>query len=330
MIFIFMTLFFMVLMAFFSGIETGLVSLRKSRVKHGVKQKILKASILDFFISHPGYMLATTLIGTNICIVCSSNSAKAAAESLGFKGTASILILTGIMTVLLLFIEIVPKDWFRQQPYQRCMFFAYLLYASYFILYIPVKLISAFTSFFSSIVTKKTTALESSAGILREDFRILLHESEAAGIIDSEAANILDSALEFHYIQPGDIFIEHSSVIEIQSNMSVYEAIQFCRRHGKSRLPVKVTSHDTEKRRWIGIFTVYDALFDIPENLWKDTLVAECLRPLVEISEKATMNDMLMNAKSSETGILIVCSDSRDHEHLGILTISDIIKLLFG
>jgi CBS domain containing-hemolysin-like protein len=210
------------------------------------------------------------------------------------------------------------------------MFFAYLLYASYFILYIPVKLISAFTSFFSSIVAKKTTAMESSAGLLREDFRILLHESEDAGIIDSEAANILDRALEFHYIQPGDIFIEHSSVIDIRSDMSVYEAIQFCRRHGKSRLPVKTYSSGDTKRKWIGIFTVYDALFDIPENRWQDTLVGECLRPLVEISEKATMNDMLMNAKSSETGILVVCSDSKDKEHLGILTISDIIKLLFG
>ena len=317
-------------MAFFSGIETGLVSLRKSRVKHGVKQKILRASILDFFISHPDYMLATTLIGTNICIVCSSNSAKAAVESLGFKGTASILVLTGIMTVMLLFIEIVPKDWFRQQPYQRCMFFAYLLYISYIVLYIPVKLISAFTSFLSSVITKTTTAMESSAGLLREDFRILLHESEDAGIIDSEAANILDRALEFHYIQPGDLFIEHSSVIDIQSDMSVYDAIQFCRRHGKSRLPVKVGPSRDVKRKWKGIFTVYDALFDIPENQWKDLLVGECLRPLVEISEKATMNDMLMNAKSSETGILIVCSDSEDKEHLGILTISDIIRLLFG
>jgi len=325
MIYVFITLFFMIMMAFFSGIETGLISLRKSRVKHGVKQKILKAAILDFFISHPGYMLATTLIGTNICIVCSSNSAKAAAAVLGYKGPAVIFIITGIMTVLLLFIEIVPKDWFRQQPYQRCMFFAYLLYASYFILFIPVKMVSAFTAFFSALITKSSS--EPSAGLIREDFRILLRESENAGIIDNQAADILDRALEFHDIRPGDIFIAAASVIDIQPDMSVFDAIQFSRRHGKSRLPVRV---GTGEQKWKGIFTVYDALFNIPEPLWKNTLVTECLRPLIEITESATMNDMLLNAKSSETGILIVCSQSEKKTHLGILTISDIIKLLFG
>jgi CBS domain containing-hemolysin-like protein len=60
---------FMFFQSFFSGIETGLVSMRKSRVKLGVKHNNIQAKILNFFIERPGVMLATTLVGTNICVV---------------------------------------------------------------------------------------------------------------------------------------------------------------------------------------------------------------------------------------------------------------------
>jgi len=63
---------FMCIQGFFSGIENGLVSMRKSRVKLGIKQGELRAKILDFFIERPGVMLATTLVGTNICVVCAA------------------------------------------------------------------------------------------------------------------------------------------------------------------------------------------------------------------------------------------------------------------
>jgi CBS domain containing-hemolysin-like protein len=321
----------MMLMAFFSGIETGLVSLRKSRVRTGVKQNLLRAKILDYFINHPGDMLATTLIGTNVCVVCSSNSAKVAMESLGFNGTWGIIILTAIMTVLLLFIEIVPKDWFRQEPYFRCMFFSYILYASYIIFYIPVKLTASFTAFISAIIVKQSNSRDSSAVFMREDFKILLRESEDGGVIDHEAADILDRALEFHYTNVADMYIPADQVIDIPFDMSIAEAVKFCRRHGKSRLPVKdLISNTKSLLKWKGVFTVYDALFDIPEDKWETATVSEYMRPLIAVSCDTTINELIQIAKVSETGILVIKDNNNFESDLGILTISDVIKLLFG
>ena len=325
------TLCFMLIMAFFSGIETGLVSLRKSRVKNGVNQNILKAKILDFFINHPGDMLATTLIGTNVCVVFSSNFAKMSMQSFGFQGTWGIFILTAIMTLLLLFVEIVPKDWFRQEPYLRCMFFSYFLFCSYIIFYIPVKLTAAFTSFISAIIVKKDNKQDSSAVFMREDFRILLRESEDGGVIDHEAADILDRALEFHYTDIADIYIPANQVIDIPFDMSIAEAVRLCRRHGKSRLPVRALESDERMAsKWKGLFTVYDALFDIPEDTWETTKVNECLRPLIYIPIDISMDELIQKAKSSETGIVVVKSKDSLKTDLGILTIVDVVKLLFG
>ena len=115
MIFILLAIFFVLLLFFFSGIETGLVSLLKPRVQHAVKQNVRSAQILDFFIRNPGYMLATALIGTNISLVCSSNMMKQAFELFGFRSAEAMLGLACIWSVVLLGAEIVSKDWFRQQ-----------------------------------------------------------------------------------------------------------------------------------------------------------------------------------------------------------------------
>jgi len=329
MIYIFATLILMTIMAFFSGIEVGLISLRKSRVKHGVKQNIHRAAILDFFIRNPGYMLATTLVGTNICVVSSSNTARFAALEFGYKGPASMFAVTFIMTLMLLLVEIVPKDWFRQQPYQRCLFFAYLLYTAYIILIIPVKIMSSFTNYVSHLIKSKNNP-DRNRGLMREDFRMLLRESESAHIIDSAVADILDRSLDFHNLSAKDILCPIGSVIEIPANMPIADAVEFCRKHGKSRLPVTMDTKVNETNNWKGIFTVYDALFDIPEKSWKTTKVQDCLRPAGFVRENAGMEEILKTAKTSPTSILIVHSDDKNRTHKGIVTTADVIKVLFG
>ncbi len=320
-------LIFICFQAFFSGVETGLVSMRKSRVKLGVKQDQLRAKILDFFIENPGIMLATTLVGTNIGVVCSANMVKKAVSEFGYNEPWHILATTMIMTVFLLAAEIIPKDWFRQYPYHRCMIFAYPLYFSYIILFIPVKIMAAFTSYTTRIFSGKQS--NSSNSLMREDFRMLLHESEDAGIIDEEAADILDRSLEFHELRAYDIFLPVHKVDEIPGDMSVLEAVNLCRAHKRSRLPVKSYSNK-DTHTWKGIFTVYDALFTVPETEWKTTPVKDCLRPVAAISENADMEDILLKAKTSGSPMLVVHENENKNRHLGIVTSKDVLKVLFG
>jgi len=316
---------FMGFQAFFSGIETGLVSMRKSRVKLGVKQNNIQAKILNFFIERPGVMLATTLVGTNICVVCSANMVKEATLQFGYTKPWHILAATLIMTLFLLAAEIIPKDWFRQYPYHRCMLFAYPLFLAYIILFIPVRIMSAFTSYTTRIFSGKDSSGNS---LMREDFRMLLHESEAAGIIDAEAADILDRSLLFHELKVSDIYLPLEKVDAIPGEMSLFEAVELCRKHKRSRLPVN--SIDTKYHTWNGIFTLYDALFTIPEKEWKTTPVKKCIRTISAISENADMEDVLQKAKKSGNPLLIVHREGRKDEHIGIITSKDVLKVLFG
>ena len=319
-------LIFMCFQAFFSGIETGLVSMRKSRVKLGIKQGELRAKILDFFIERPGVMLATTLVGTNICVVCSANMVKKSAAEFGYTEPWHILVASTVMTLFLLAAEIIPKDWFRQYPYHRCLFFAYPLYLAYISMILPIRIMAAFTSYTTKLFSGKNK--DKSSSLMREDFRMLLHESEDAGIIDGEAADILDRSLEFHELRAYDIFLPFQEVDYIPGDMTVFEAVDRCRNHKRSRLPVMSAKHDAH--RWKGIFTVYDALFAIPEKEWQTTPVRDCLRPVAGISEDADMEDILLKAKKSGTPMLVVHENGNENEHIGIVTTKDVLKVLFG
>ncbi len=329
MIYFIFAFLFVILQGFFSGIETGLVSILKPRVQHAIGQKVHRAKILNFFLSHPGYMLGTTLIGTNCCIACASNMVKQGADDLGYTSPATMLLLTVIMSAVLLLLEIVPKDWFRQQPYQRCLIFAYLLYASYIILYIPVHVMAYFTGFLSRMRGKHTSDEDSARNLMREDFVLFLRDSESAGIIDSEAADILDRSLDFSSIKVSDIMQKRANVKEINTSFSIREAIEFSRENGKSRMPVSGLATGAEPVQWKGIFSIYDAMFTVPEELWHEKKVSEILRPIVSVGEDCLLDEVLAAAKKSRIPILAVRSKD-ESRHIGIVTPNDVIRQLFG
>ena len=51
---------------FFSGIETGLISINRLRLRHFVRRRVPGADILQRFLLHPDDLLGTTLVGNNI------------------------------------------------------------------------------------------------------------------------------------------------------------------------------------------------------------------------------------------------------------------------
>lgn len=320
-----LTILFLLAQAFFSGIEVGLLSLRKTRVRHAVRQGQRRAAILDFFITHPQAMLPTTLIGTNICIVCSANSAKMAFLSLGYSGPLAMLMLACIMTLLFIYADVIPKDWFRQDPFHRCMFFAYPLQAAYFLLFIPMKALSAVNSAAVRLFAGKPKDWDSAKGLVREDFRTLLRESESGGVIDSEAAVILDRALGFHSMEAGDICCRADDVVTVPNVFSISQGVELCRAKGKSRMPVRDVSGN-----WIGLFSIYEAIFEIPGKEWDMRPVQECMRPLETVGENAGMDTILTKAITSGTCLLAVSDPLSPGKFIGIVTVSDVNRILFG
>lgn len=313
--------FFILLQSFFNGIEIGLVSLRRPRVDNGIKKGERRAIILGNMIKRPSLMLSTVLFGTNFSIVCASIAAEKSAATMGFTSDKAIFATTIIMTAILFIGEVVPKNWFRQAPYDRCSRYADLLNITYYIMLPPSWILARFTDLSVKILSRHHKEQDSRI-LIREDFRLFLRESEEGGIIDPCNANILDKAVDFHRLSVSDIMIPASEVASIHANATVAEAVASCRDNGFARLPVR----GEDNKEWIGLFSVYDAIHKLPEEQWTTRRVAEIMRKPAVINANANLADLVSHGKS-QSPLLIVVDDQ--HTQTGIATPIDVVNYLF-
>ncbi|MDD3119453.1 MAG: CNNM domain-containing protein [Victivallales bacterium] len=324
MIYLLLTIVFILFQAFFSGMETGLISMRKPRVLNGVAKNDRRAGILLFFMERPSLMLSSTLLGTNICVVCASLTAKQAAVAFGFDSGGGMLAASLLLTVTLLAAEIIPKDWFRQEPYLRGAFFAPLFYSSYLLLYVPAWLLARFTDRVVGMLSRKTAARHSEL-LLREDFRLLLRESEEGGIIDSDNADLLDNAVDFSRTTVGEIMVPVPKVHTVAAAATVREAVAACRRSGCSRLPLVGADG-----KWVGIFSLYDAIYQLSETEWDRVRVETCRRPLVDIGAEVELGQIIRRSQETGSPLLVVADPSHPGDYLGIVTPLDVVGFLFN
>jgi len=120
---ILLMLFCMTSEAFFAGMETGIISIHRMRLRHFVKKGSLNARVLQGYIEHPDRLLGTTLVGTNLSTVITSVTAASVAEHL-FGRLGAVLSTAAVGFMVLVFSEYLPKAWFHSQPLKRCSLFA--------------------------------------------------------------------------------------------------------------------------------------------------------------------------------------------------------------
>jgi len=320
--YIILLLIVILLTAFFSGNEIGLISCQKPRIATLAKNGSKRAAMIQYVLDRPALMLATTLVGTNICTVCASVLAKQVALDAGVPESSVSWTVTMILPIFLLFPEIIPKNWFRQAPARRCTFFAPLLMFMLIILYPVSKLIAMFTSGCIKLLDRENNSAKPT-WIMRDDFRYLIRDSETQGVIDSEAADILDRSLQFHHLQVKDIVTPFRNVVHVDAATTIREAAELCKKHDVSLLPVKA-----RRGEWIGIFSIYEAIFSTNEKTWDKLTVTACMHELFFLDSRQSLPDVITSAQKHNCRMLAV--KDPDGKAIGIVTPSDVSDKLFA
>ncbi|MDD5598095.1 MAG: CNNM domain-containing protein [Victivallaceae bacterium] len=310
------------LMAFFCGCEIGLISCQKPRIATLARNGSRRAAIVQYILNRPALMLATMLVGTNICTVCAGILAKHVALEAGMPESFCSWTVTLILPVFLLFPEIIPKNWFRQAPARRCSLFAPLLIVMLIILYPVSKLIAMLTGAAIKLLDRDKRDSQP-VWLMRDDFRYLIRDSENAGIIDSEAADILDRSLKFHRFQVKDIVNPFDEVVHVAVTATISEAAALCRKHDVSLLPIR-----SKRGAWIGIFSIYDAIFSTNETTWDKLIVTACMKKLFFIDSNRPLPDIITVAQKNNCRMLAVRDENG--EILGIVTPQDVSDKLFN
>lgn len=306
--------------AFFSGVETGLISLNRVRLRHEVERKSRRALIINGFVENTERLLGTTLLGTSVANVLVGVYASLLVQHLfSHYNVWSNLAATLVASALLLVVgEIVPKNLFRHYPYRLCMTVADWLNATAWLFAPLVSLLG----FVMRAIVRLSGGSEAprSFFVTREELKHLAKEGEVGGALTAEEREMIDGVFDFPYKTVYDVMLPIARAVTVVRDTPVAELFAVSQRTGFARFPVR----DGDKI--VGIVNVYEILFE--NTGYEGKTVGQLMQKAQFVASTERVNRVLPALRAGRRPISIVVSP--EGKHVGILTIEDIVEEIVG
>jgi CBS domain containing-hemolysin-like protein len=192
----------MALSFIFAGMESGLLSISRLRLRHRSKVKDPAALGLARLVVDPGRLLVTTLVLTNLFnITALSIAVSQSVEWFGDAGYVWVLLLA--LPVWAIGLEMLPKSLFRRFPLRLLSVLSAPLVVANFLLR-PVE--AGLQRLVRGLFPKRSPQrLRLFGG--REDFKYLTFESERQGYISSAEREIIQTVLDFRQLTAQELLV---------------------------------------------------------------------------------------------------------------------------
>lgn len=303
---------------FFAGIETGVISIHRMRLRHFVRQGSINARLLESFVTNFDRLLGTTLVGTNICVVIISVVAASLSIRLNLPGGEAAS--SAVMTILVIvFAEYLPKAWFHRRPLERCERFAGLLRIAEWILK-PLSFAIISMARLLSPGSKKSFT-KPDPFVTREDLKHLAKEGEKDGVLSSKERYMIHRVIELSGKKAADVMVERDKMIVAYSDMQIPEFYALAKESGLTRMPVL----DRATGEFTGIINVFFLLWN--GNNQSGKRVSDFVRPARFIPSTMPVDDILPHMRRGRQPMILV---KQDDEVIGLITTEDILRIIVG
>lgn len=307
--------------AFFAGIETGVISIHRVRLRHHVEQGEAWAVILDDFLAHPDKLLGTTLVGTNLCMILASVLVAGIGVRLG--GSAGEIILGILITlVVLVFCEYLPKAWFQSEPMQRCRPFAGLLRVSWLVL----RPLSAMITWLTNWIVPGSPDGRGQTGryafITKDELKVLAEEGQEHGLLSPRQKIMIHRVMELAAKTASQVMIPRARMTVTDAGATVDAFLSQAQQAGFTRLPV----YDAAARKFVGIVNMFEPLAE--ERPTGDRPVAEFMRPPQFVPDTTPITEILPRLRRARQPMVLV-TDAQS-EVVGMITTEDIVREIVG
>ncbi|MDX1484767.1 MAG: hemolysin family protein [Alphaproteobacteria bacterium] len=300
--------------AFFSGSEIAIVSADKLKLRHAAANGSRGASLALSMLERPEWLLSTTLVGTNICIV--TNTTVATGAAIYWLGQGYGWVAVAVVTPLIwIFGEIVPKSVFQQRADTITPIAVFALRIAHFLFW-PILWVFAFLTRALSWVAGDGDA--KNPFTMREEIRTLVEMSSPGGDILPEERSMIRRVFRFSEVTAGEIMVPLIDVVGIDRKASSQEAIQVAVDSAHKRLPV----FDQRVDKIVGTLDVLDLLSEDPE-----APVAPFVRPVRCFAASKSIEELFMEFAHSDM-IAVVVDEFGGAE--GIVTLEDILEEVVG
>ncbi|MGR2847280.1 CNNM domain-containing protein [Vibrio vulnificus] len=310
-----------VISGYFSGSETGMMSLNRYRLKHLANSGHKGAKRVEKLLSRPDRLIGLILIGNNLVNILAS----AIATILGMRlyGNLGVAIATGALTlVVLVFAEVTPKTVAALYPER-------VSYASSILLVILMKLLSPLVMLVNFITNGFIRLLGLKAqhngedNLSSEELRTVVNE--AGSLIPQRHQDMLVSILDLEHVTVNDIMVPRNEITGIDINDDWKSIVRQLAHSPHGRIVLYRDKVDEA----VGMLRLREAYrLMLEKNEFNKETLLRAADEVYFIPESTPLNVQLLKFQRNKQRIGLIVDEYGDI--IGLVTLEDILEEIVG
>ena len=304
-----------------SGMEAGVFALSRLRIRQQARAGNPRAAALYGYLERPEDFLWTILVGNTL--------ANVLAVSLGFIGFNywlapwPALFWAAFVAGGVLFYtscELLPKMLFRAYPNRLCLTLALPFGAMHFAL----KPLVGLMALFSRVLLRWSGGKRFTGHLFgnRDELRQVMQES-AQGLTSEERV-MISRVLDLQNITVRQVMVSMARAVTVPAQMPVKELLSLARERGFTRLPV--WKNEGGRQRIAGLVSLKSVLYQGVIDPAKTA--GDYLKPAIFLDDEMRLEVALRQMQRTGQRLAIVLG--ADRVELGVVSLQDILKVIFG
>ena len=312
--------FLIVLAAFFSASEIGMMSLNRYRLRFLVKKNHKQAIRVNQLLAHPDRLLSVVLIGNTLANIIASMAATLIGQH--FYGDIGVLIATALLTIIILvFSEMTPKTLAALYPQQVAFACSLPLKVLQMVFSPLVRLISGVANSLLRMCGISIDSVQREA-LTAEELRSVVHE--AGGLLPIEHKSMLISLLDLEQARVEDIMVPKGEIVGIDLDQPWSKLVEQFETTQHTRLPLYRTSIDN----LVGMIHLRNVLNLVLEQAFNMESLLNIAEAPYFIPEATPLNVQILNFQKMKRRSCFVVNEYGDLQ--GLVTMEDILEEVVG
>ena len=296
----------------YSGIEAGLTSLSRPRLRSRIHQGDRAAVRLGRLLARPGRLLATVLLVTNFADVAALVLLTHALY-LRYAGWGCVAAGAIMLPVYLLGLQILPKSLFRRFPYRALAALVGLLESTSKLLW---PLLAP-----GSRLAPASIGPEGKRGLFaaRDDLKILAAEGERAGALSPAERGMIHNVIDFSTVPARELMRPAAETGTLRADLRVADLLAFARERKLDYVPVLDATGKVA-----ALVDVFALLLDRDPS--RPAATASLRRPPLIVTPDEPALRVLRRLRASRLGVAAVLDG--ETRFAGIVRASDLVQRL--
>ncbi|MBA6389586.1 HlyC/CorC family transporter [Colwellia sp. BRX10-3] len=306
--------------AYFSGSETGMMSINRYRLKHLEKQNHRGAKRVSKLLAKPDKLIGLILIGNNLVNIFATLITGIIAQRL--YGDAGVFYSGLLLTlVILIFAEITPKTLAALYPEKVAFPSSLILTLLLKLLYPFVIAVNWITNGILAILGISSEQREQHS-LSSEELRTVVNESGA--LLKSQDQDMLVGILDLENVTVEDIMIPRNELVGIDINNEWKRIQKQLTQSNHTRVLLYRDNIDDV----VGYVHMRDALRLVSKEQFTKATLLRAVREIYFIPEGTPLNVQLLKFQHAKERIGLVVDEYGDIQ--GLVTLEDILEEIVG